>query len=156
MRKSKFGWLFVLVGGLGVAALLGLPAIAQPKTKIWQVPRDWKMYAPDMDYAPGSFVLAFKNANPKNLEKILATIKAVGAKNNLDIVDASNKYFARGKDKGSTLPKAVMQTASQTAKTLNAVARAGASNQGKQFSGLLSGGALLPGARNSIAPLEVT
>jgi subtilisin family serine protease len=127
MRKSKFSWLSVLVSGLGIVALLGLPAIAQPKTKVWQVPRDWKMYAPDMDYAPGSFVLAFKNGNPKNLQEILATIKAVGVKNKLEIVDASDKYFGRSKDKEPTLPKAVMQTASQTAKTTNAVARAGTS-----------------------------
>jgi hypothetical protein len=128
MRKSKFSWLSVLVGGLGIAALLGLPAIAQPKTKIWQVPRDWKMYTPDMDYAPGSFVLAFKNDKPKNLEAILNTIREVGTKNKLEIVDASNKYFGRSKDKEPTLPKAVMQTASQVAKTANAVAGSGWSN----------------------------
>jgi Subtilase family len=108
MRKSKFGWLPVLVTGLGVAVLLGgFSAIAQLKEgqgKGIQRPRDWETLSPSMDYAPGSFIIGFSSATPKNLEKMLGIIQEFGKERGLPVNDVSEKYFVDQDKRPVTMP----------------------------------------------------
>jgi subtilisin family serine protease len=124
MRNRKIAWFSVL--GLGMGLLLSFSATAQLKGQNvpWERPRDWDMYTPDMDYAPGTFIVAFTSqAKPEVVQEIIRKIEAFPVKSQrpVKIVDASQKYFGR-LEKEPLVPKAVVRSTSSGA----ADARAGA------------------------------
>jgi Subtilase family len=97
MRKSKFGWLGMVILGLGSALLLGLPVTAQPKGKFvpWQQPRDWDTFVAQADYVPSAFVVGFTSNRPENLGQIRERIQQVALENKLRVVDSSEAYLGK-------------------------------------------------------------
>jgi subtilisin family serine protease len=111
MRKSKFGWLSVLVCGLVAVLLLALPVTAQDKGRFvpWERPKDWATLDPKVDYVPNTFVIGFNKPKiePERLKGIVDLIQRVGENRKLQIENVSDQYF-RGLE-NSTMPPAMVQ-----------------------------------------------
>jgi subtilisin family serine protease len=125
MRKSKFGWLSVLVCGLGVVLLLALPVIAQRTGPFirWERPKDWRVLEANMDYVPNAFVVGFtQNARLEKIPEIVKLIQTVGERQKVTITDVSESFFGPlGKTELTPRLQVTSPTDSQVSRSLTAV-----------------------------------